>query len=181
MTFLIRQLAPTEKGLPIEIYVFVNDVRWIEYEAIQSDIFDHLIAALPVFNLRAFQLPSDASFAHFSQSRGWTWIRFFVSGCRIFFYDLDVVRKMVLADLSSDGCSLFLDWNFEDSELWNECCILHDIAYWQVGSKAEREDADQALKHCVEKKTGNPKLAALMFRAVRAWVGPSFSTWYRWG
>lgn len=70
MTFLIRQLAPTEKGLPIEIYVFVNDVRWIEYEAIQSDIFDHLIAALPVFNLRAFQLPSDASFAHFSQSRG---------------------------------------------------------------------------------------------------------------
>ena len=70
MTFLIRQLAPTEKGLPIEIYVFVNDVRWIEYEAIQSDIFDHLIAALPVFNLRAFQLPSDASFAHFSQSLG---------------------------------------------------------------------------------------------------------------
>ncbi len=70
MTFLIRQLAPTEKGLPIEIYVFVNDVRWIEYEAIQSDIFDHLLAALPVFNLRAFQLPSDASFAHFSQSLG---------------------------------------------------------------------------------------------------------------
>jgi miniconductance mechanosensitive channel len=63
MTFLIRQLAPTEKGLPIEIYVFVNDVRWIEYEAVQSDIFDHLLAALPVFKLRAFQLPSDASFA----------------------------------------------------------------------------------------------------------------------
>ena len=68
MTFLIRQLAPTEKGLPIEIYVFVNDVRWIEYEAIQSDIFDHLIAALPVFNLRAFQLPSDASFAHLAKA-----------------------------------------------------------------------------------------------------------------
>tara|TARA_B100001057_G_scaffold358426_1_gene360579 strand:+ start:1212 stop:2486 length:1275 start_codon:yes stop_codon:yes gene_type:complete len=68
MTFLIRQLAPTEKGLPIEIYVFVNDVRWIEYEAIQSDIFDHLLAALPVFNLRAFQLPSDASFAHLAKA-----------------------------------------------------------------------------------------------------------------
>ena len=68
MTFLIRQLAPTEKGLPIEIYVFVNDVRWIEYEAIQSDIFDHLLAALPVFNLRAFQLPSDASFAHLANA-----------------------------------------------------------------------------------------------------------------
>ena len=63
MTFLIRQLAPTEKGLPIEIYVFVNDVRWIQYEAIQSDIFDHLIASLPVFDLRAFQLPSDACFS----------------------------------------------------------------------------------------------------------------------
>ena len=68
MTFLIRQLAPTEKGLPIEIYVFVNDVRWIEYEAIQSDIFDHLLAALPVFNLRAFQLPSGASFAHLANA-----------------------------------------------------------------------------------------------------------------
>ena len=64
MTFLIRQLAPTEKGLPIEIYVFVNDVRWVEYEGIQSDIFDHLLASLPVFNLRAFQFPSDASLAH---------------------------------------------------------------------------------------------------------------------
>ena len=41
MTFLVRQLAPTEKGLPIEIYVFVNDIRWIHYEEIQSDIFDH--------------------------------------------------------------------------------------------------------------------------------------------
>ena len=61
MTFLVRQLAPTEKGVPIEIYVFVNDTRWVEYEGIQSDIFDHLLASLPVFGLRAFQLPSDFS------------------------------------------------------------------------------------------------------------------------
>ena len=67
MTFLIRQLAPTEKGLPIEIYVFVNDVRWVEYEGIQSDIFDHLLASLPVFDLRAFQLPSDSSFSHLGE------------------------------------------------------------------------------------------------------------------
>ena len=66
MTFLIRQLAPTEKGLPIEIYVFVNDVRWVHYEGIQSDIFDHLLASLPVFDLRAFQLPSDSSLINFS-------------------------------------------------------------------------------------------------------------------
>ena len=63
MTFLVRQLAPTEKGLPLEIYVFVNDVRWVHYEGIQSDIFDHLLACLPIFNLRAFQLPSDSSFS----------------------------------------------------------------------------------------------------------------------
>ena len=61
MTFLVRQLAPSEKGVPIEIYVFVNDTRWVEYEGIQSDIFDHLLASLPVFGLRAFQLPSDFS------------------------------------------------------------------------------------------------------------------------
>ena len=55
MTFLIRQLAPGEKGLPIEIYVFVNDIRWVQYEAIQSDIFDHIFAVLPKFGLRALQ------------------------------------------------------------------------------------------------------------------------------
>ena len=61
MTFLVRQLAPTEKGLPIEIYVFVNDVRWVKYEGIQSDIFDHLLASLPIFGLRAFQFPSGSN------------------------------------------------------------------------------------------------------------------------
>ena len=69
MTFLIRQLAPTDKGLPIEIYVFVNDVRWVHYEAIQSDIFDHLLASLPIFGLRAFQLPSDSSFSHLVEKK----------------------------------------------------------------------------------------------------------------
>jgi miniconductance mechanosensitive channel len=58
MTFLVRQLSPTERGLPIEIYVFSNNTNWIEYEAIQSDIFDHLIAALGYFNLRIYQYPS---------------------------------------------------------------------------------------------------------------------------
>ena len=57
MTFLIRQLAPTEKGLPIEIYVFVNDVRWVHYEAIQSDIFDHLLASFPFLIFVLFSCP----------------------------------------------------------------------------------------------------------------------------
>ena len=58
MTFLVRQLAPTEKGLPIEIYVFTNDIRWIQYEAIQADIFDHLVASVADFDLAVYQQPS---------------------------------------------------------------------------------------------------------------------------
>ncbi len=58
MTFLVRQLQPSEHGLPLEIYVFVNDVRWPVYEGIQADIFDHLIAVLPQFGLRIFQTPT---------------------------------------------------------------------------------------------------------------------------
>jgi miniconductance mechanosensitive channel len=67
MTFLVRQLPSNEKGVPIEIYVFVNDTRWVEYEGIQSDIFDHLFASLPIFGLRAFQLPSDSSLSRLGQ------------------------------------------------------------------------------------------------------------------
>ena len=58
MTFLVRQLSPTEKGLPIEIYVFSNNTNWIEYEEIQSDIFDHLIASTSEFGLKIFQYPT---------------------------------------------------------------------------------------------------------------------------
>ena len=62
MTFLIRQLQSTDKGLPIEIYIFVKTIEWAEYEAIQADIFDHVMAALPEFDLRVFQLPNNSGF-----------------------------------------------------------------------------------------------------------------------
>ena len=62
MTFLVRQLTPGPDGLPIQIYVFSNDQNWARYEAIQADIFDHLIAALPQFDLRIFQQPSGYDF-----------------------------------------------------------------------------------------------------------------------
>ena len=58
MTFLVRQLSPTEKGLPLEIYVFSNNTNWVEYEEIQSDILDHLLSALSEFDLRIYQYPS---------------------------------------------------------------------------------------------------------------------------
>ena len=62
MTFLVRQLSPTEKGLPIEIYVFSNNTNWIEYEEIQSDIFDHLLSVLNQFELKIYQYPSGNDF-----------------------------------------------------------------------------------------------------------------------
>lgn len=61
-TVLVRQLQPTEYGLPIEIYVFSKDNRWVEFEAIQSDIFDHFFSVLPEFDLKVFQRPSGSNF-----------------------------------------------------------------------------------------------------------------------
>ncbi len=65
MTFLIRHLSPTPSGLPMEIYVFSNDQDWINYEAIQADIFDHILAVIPEFDLRVFQNPSGDDFRSF--------------------------------------------------------------------------------------------------------------------
>jgi len=62
MTFLVRHLQPTDKGLPVEIYVFSRDQAWANYEAIQADIFDHILAILPEFELRVFQNPTGIDF-----------------------------------------------------------------------------------------------------------------------
>ncbi|AJR04243.1 mechanosensitive ion channel family protein [Siansivirga zeaxanthinifaciens] len=62
MMIMARQLAPTTQGIPLEIYAFSSDKRWENYEYIMSDIFDHLIAALPYFDLEIFELPSGTSF-----------------------------------------------------------------------------------------------------------------------
>ncbi len=62
MTFLVRQLAPGPAGMPLEIYVFTRTVAWIEYEAIQAEIIDHLVAAAPQFDLRIFQEPTGGDF-----------------------------------------------------------------------------------------------------------------------
>lgn len=58
MTQMIRQMAPTTEGLPLEIYCFTNTPEWIPYENIQSALFDHLIAVMPAFGLRIFQRPA---------------------------------------------------------------------------------------------------------------------------
>jgi miniconductance mechanosensitive channel len=58
MIQMARHLTPTEHGLPIEIYAFTNDTAWVKYEAIQADIFDHILAVIPQFDLRLFQTPT---------------------------------------------------------------------------------------------------------------------------
>ena len=58
MICMVRQLKPGSSGLPVEIYAFTNDVAWLNYEAIQAGIFDHILAAVSHFDLRIYQNPS---------------------------------------------------------------------------------------------------------------------------
>ncbi|MBD1261341.1 mechanosensitive ion channel [Maribacter polysiphoniae] len=62
MTIMVRHLKPSPQGLPIEIYAFSSDKRWANYEYIMADIFDHLLAAIPYFELEGFELPSSTNF-----------------------------------------------------------------------------------------------------------------------
>ena len=62
MTFLVRHLQPAETGIPMEIYVFSKEQEWAKYEAVQADIFDHVLAILPEFGLRVFQNPTGDDF-----------------------------------------------------------------------------------------------------------------------
>ena len=60
MALMVRQLQPTETGLPMELYFFTDTVVWVDYERIQSDVFDHVLAVIPEFDLRVFQNPSGS-------------------------------------------------------------------------------------------------------------------------
>ena len=58
LTLMVRQLEPTENGLPIEVYCLSNNIEWVEYERIQADIFDHLLSSISNFDLEIFQNPT---------------------------------------------------------------------------------------------------------------------------
>jgi miniconductance mechanosensitive channel len=60
MSLIVRQLHPTPEGLPLEIVCFANLTAWAGYEAVQADIFDHLLAIVPEFGLRLYQRPAGA-------------------------------------------------------------------------------------------------------------------------
>ncbi len=64
MTLIVRQLAPGPEGLPLEIYCFTSTTEWADYEDIQSDIFDHLLAIVPEFGLRLYQKPAGSDLAN---------------------------------------------------------------------------------------------------------------------
>ena len=68
LTVMVRQLAPSESGLPLEIYAFSAEKNWAKYEVIQADIFDHLLAVAKEFDLRVFQKPSGADFSQIVKS-----------------------------------------------------------------------------------------------------------------
>lgn len=86
-----------------------------------------------------------------------------------------------LEDFSSDGCSLFPDQSLILKKDWRECCLRHDMAYWQGGTKEERKRADEEFRECIVEKTGSEALADLMYTGVRTGGSPYFPTWYRWG
>jgi len=81
---------------------------------------------------------------------------------------------------SSDGCSLFPDGTIDDRTKWCDCCLSHDIAYWQGGTEEVREKADEELRNCVFSRTNDKALAETMYLGVRAGGHPAFPTGYRW-
>ena len=64
LTCMVRQLQPTEKGIPMELYFFAATTVWIPYEGIQADVFDHILAILPEFGLQVFQEVSGSDLRH---------------------------------------------------------------------------------------------------------------------
>lgn len=62
LTFMVRHLDPGATGIPIEVYVFAKTTQWVKYEGIQADIFDHIFAVVPLFDLKIFQTPSGTDF-----------------------------------------------------------------------------------------------------------------------
>lgn len=70
LTLMVRQLQPTDRGIPIELYFFSAQKDWVPYECLQADVFDHVLAIVPEFGLRVFQSPMGADFKEFASDAG---------------------------------------------------------------------------------------------------------------
>ncbi|MCW8890026.1 MAG: FAD-binding oxidoreductase [Sedimenticola sp.] len=85
-----------------------------------------------------------------------------------------------LKPFTSDGCSAFPNGTLQQQSLWANCCISHDLAYWQGGTYEQRVQADQALQACVA-GAGEEQIADLMLAGVRVGGSPYWPTPFRWG
>ena len=85
-----------------------------------------------------------------------------------------------LLPYTTDGCSLFPDGTVKHSTAWLHCCEEHDRKYWRGGVKAERRNADRALRACVAAE-GYPATAKVMLAGTRAGGTPYLPTRFRWG
>jgi miniconductance mechanosensitive channel len=70
LIMIVRQLAPTPNGLPLEIYAFTKDVGWVNHEGVAADVFDHILAIISEFDLRIFQNPGGHNLADLAQKGG---------------------------------------------------------------------------------------------------------------
>lgn len=94
---------------------------------------------------------------------------------------LSCTDSRAIRPFTSDGCTLYPDGTPGDRRLWCGCCFAHDIAYWRGGTEAERRQADEALRACILEKTGDARIATMMYDGVRLGGSPVVPTWYRWG
>lgn len=85
-----------------------------------------------------------------------------------------------LTPFRSDGCSRFPDGTPTHPQLWLDCCVAHDLAYWQGGTRQQRLEADRQLRVCVSRRA-DAALGYLMFSGVRIGGSPRWSTDFRWG
>jgi hypothetical protein len=85
-----------------------------------------------------------------------------------------------LRPFTSDGCSVFPDGTWQQQQLWQPCCVAHDLAYWQGGTEAQRLAADEAMQQCVS-TIGEPEIASVMLAGVRVGGTPFLPTPFRWG
>lgn len=94
---------------------------------------------------------------------------------------LSTAAAETINDFNSDGCSRFPNGSLEDSQLWCDCCVAHDKAYWQGGTRLQKASADKVLRDCVLQKTANILLAETMYYGVMIGGSPFLPTDYRWG
>ena len=107
-------------------------------------------------------------------------LRLFISLLACLLFYCAGVQARELKPFTSDGCSAFPDGTFHQNELWLNCCVAHDYAYWKGGTYDERKEADEALNKCVS-DVGEPEIATIMLAGVRVGGSPIWPTKFRWG